>query len=222
MIAMTMETPEFMQRYLQGKLSPEEEAEYEAWFMDKPEILDQLETQQAIRDGFKAAGEESSRRAPVRYLKRRRTDRLFQRAWAGVFAFGAAAGVAFAIVAAGVFNKPEPIPNFSIVELGAVRSFADQIAPTVPISPNQSMLALKVQLQQWNADSYTATVQPAESDRVLYEVQNLVPHTYGAVVLGLPTNALNDGIQYEVTVSAESGAETDPQTFRFQVAEATP
>lgn len=222
MIAMIMDSPEFLQRYLQGKLSPEEEAEYEAWFMDKPEVLAQLETQQAIREGFKAAGEESSTKAPVRYLKRRRTDRLFQRAWAPAFAFGAAAGLALAFVAGGVLNKPKPIPNFSIVELGAVRSFADQTAPTVPISPNQSMLALKVQLQEWNADRYTATVRPAESDQVLYEVHNLVPHTYGAVVLGLPTNALNDGIQYEVTVSAASGAQTEPQTFRFQVAEATP
>lgn len=220
MNTMAMDTPEFMQRYLQGKLSPEQEAEYEAWFMDKPEILEQLETQQAMRDGFKAAGDESSRKAPVHYLKRRRTDRLFQRAWAPAFAFGAAAGLAAAVWVGSMWNTPQPISNFAIVELGTVRSFADQTAPTVSISPDQAMLALKIQLQTWQEDSYSAKVRPLGSDEALYEIDNLVPHTYGAVVLALPTDALITGFQYEVLVSSDDSIE--PQTFRFQVAEATP
>lgn len=65
----TVDEEQIAERYLQGKLLPEEEASFEEHYLSCPECLDRLALAESMRRGFKrAAGQEAARQAAARQL----------------------------------------------------------------------------------------------------------------------------------------------------------
>lgn len=191
-------------RYLRGELTSEESIEFEEFYLNDPETLDELEIAEALRSGSRVdpVGEQIDEPAednvvPIAAPKPA-TPRWIPAALAAAVVFGFGLSV---VIAPG----PAPIGNVRTLDLGATRGAADQ---TLRIGSHETMVLLRVAVGMSN-EALTLTVTSPSGDEVL-RVSGLKTDDYGDVTIAVPTSSLPRGLG-ELRVS---GSDSDLLTLQ--------
>lgn len=194
----TIEKHDIAQRYLHGKLSPEESEAFEIYVMEHSELIEMLELDRVVIktmcDASKLIKEPS-----------------ILRGWRPVYSHGVALAASTALVAVLMLapqdNKPPNLVSPDIVYLDVFRS--QEVTKTVQFSGNDSSKLLVMQgavNAQGTVDinrSFSLSFAPENSQEIGSTHENMRPNRSGELVFRLHKNVLKPGM-YRVSIHGES------------------
>ena len=211
------------QRYVQGSLSAEEEAALEAYFLDKPDLLEELELDLMLHIGLSAAAEllaDDHRRvswwlAPV-----------FSPLTLAVLAAGIAAvvflGTYFWIgTDTGDRSRTRPAhASVAVLTLVQTRSLTPPTAPALRVSGERETVAIRILLDYPEATRYRVTLIRSGADDPVV-VDGVEPQGDGELWILVDAQAMLSG-SYEAVVESQMDAEfTEVVRLSFDI-ETTP
>lgn len=220
-------------RYLAGRLPPEEEALFEEHLFECADCLEQVEWGEELRRGLGAvAAEEAARAAAagglaslglVAWLRSRRPAKL-----AALAGLGLALALLPALVlwqraelvrlreagprvAAGGSGLARPTGDLFVVPLGVVRDAGD--VAVIRSHPEKDAVLLSLELPPGPAARYRVTLLDAAGE-VLWSGDGLEPNLYDTLLVALPSSYLTPGsyritLQALTTVGAEAAGEIE-------------
>lgn len=198
---------EIVDRYLRGELSREESEEFEAFFLEDQETLEELELMTALRtptslsshaDSPQRSGEQSTPmptdpKPAYAGLGQRQTG---TQRWH--IPLTAAASLAVGILISSWFVNQGPLPSPSgsmmLVEVATLRS--DDITE-VTVPPNIHYAAFRVSI---GSQPTAVDVALKLDDRLIETVEGLITDAYGDVTFVVPASRLEPGI-YRITAN---------------------
>jgi hypothetical protein len=220
--------PLLIERYLRNALTPEEEAAFEEHYLANPELLDELEISDRLRQGFKDIATVDSQREPAR-------PKPGIMSWLATPQYATAATVLLlmSVVFSGMlYQRVDQLPDPSlatdftdtrIVPLFAVRGAPDDRTVIEVASGEQLVLLVdpgpapyadfRAEVFREDGDDTTAAVWTGEA---------LLPGYQGMLVLAIPGDRLATG-NYQVRIAGRRdglppGGELEAvseQTFRI-------
>lgn len=207
-------------RYLAGRLPPEDEALFEEHLFACADCLGEVEAGEELRRGLRAVAAEDAARVTVSlgllaWLRSRRPAQLAGLALAVVLLpavvlwqqaeLGRAREAARQAAAAGA-RLAEPMSDFLVVSLGVVRD-AGGVAEIRP-DPGKAAVLLSLELPAVEAARYRVTLRGADG-RVLWTGEDLEPNLYDTLLVALPSSFLAPG-SHRITVEGVSAAGGEP------------
>jgi hypothetical protein len=191
-----------IERYLQGKLSPAEEEQFEEAYLADPELLSELKLAERLRDGMKDLSDELRAAAPK--------PRARWRQIAASPSYGIAASLvaAAALLTSGTLlwqssefgggaSSFASVSRTRVLPLVSVRGASNPNTVAAPAADEWTVLLVDAGLGDY--DRYTATLLDS-SGRTLVSLDDLTPTPDGSVALGFPGRALAPG-SYEVRLA---------------------
>jgi hypothetical protein len=189
---------ELVERYLQGRLTPEEEQAFEEAYLADPRLLEEVQLAERLRAGFKdAAGADLAPQSPRRA------------AWLG-FAGSPRYGIAASFVAAvalvtagGLFVENQALEETGgsdaahhtrVVPLIAVRGGRSTNVVAAPAPDEWTVLLLDTGFADY--DVFSAALLRAGTDDEVLRLDDMIASD-GTVAFGMPGSALAPG-DYEV------------------------
>ncbi len=218
----------FVDRYLVGRLPPEDEELFEEHLFACAECLEKVQAGEQMRRGLQevAAGE------VARIAMAERVRSLGILAWlrhrsAGQLAGLASLALAFVVLPVLVVRQQaeiaqlrsqaeapdpgrgaEPSGDFRVISLGVTRSAA---AEAVVIRRSPKTVLLSVELEGTLADRYRVTLYD-ESGELLWSGEGLEPSLYDSLLVSLPPEFLAPGeVRLRVEAEAGDGSEMPPE-----------
>jgi hypothetical protein len=191
-----------VERYLRGALTPDEERAFEEAYLGDPELLNELEAAERLRQGIEdlgAAGE----------LERRpsggsRFSVPFSKPWAAAASLVAVIGLA---VSAGLYRDNATLRQ----ELAAVANVDVRLMPVMTLrgapeseieAPSEAGLAvLLVDPGVTSFESYRAVLSAAQGGAEIWSADGLRPEFQDQLVIAVPGRLLPPG-RYEIVVTA--------------------
>lgn len=218
-----IEEDRVVDRYLAGRLTPEDEAAFEEHLFECADCLEKVQWGEELRRGLQAVAAEDAARVTVSlglmaWLRGRRPMQL-----AGL------AGLALAVVllpavvlwqqaelgrmqttiqqlARRGTGLAEPTGAFLVVSLGMVRD-GGEVAEVRP-DPERQTILLSLELQTVEAPRYRVTLRDAAGE-VLWTGDGLEPNLYDTLLVALPSSYLTPG-SYRITIEGQSAAAAEP------------
>ncbi len=219
-------------RYLAGRLPPEDEALFEEHLFACAACLEEVEAGEELRRGVGAVAAEDAARATaalgvVAWLRSRRPAQR-----AGLAALALALVLLPAVV---LWQRAElsrlragqqvagpgltaPVGDFMVVSLGVVRDASDEVS--IRPDPETKAVLLSLELPAVAAARYRVTLADA-AGRVLWTGDDLEPNLYDTLLVALPPSFLPAG-SYRITVEGLSASGAEPageMAFRVLPAE---
>jgi len=217
-------------RYLAGRLSPEDEARFEEHLFACADCLEQVEWGDALRRGLRAvAAEDAARTSVARGLaslglvawlrSRGPAQRL---ALAGLAVAMAVLPAAFwwqraelsrlreapqhIAASSGAGGLAGPMGDFQVISLGVVRGASD----TVEIRPDPTKQAalLSLELPAVTAAQYRVTLLDAAGE-IRWRGDDLEPNLYETLLIALPSSFLKPG-SYRITIEGRTATGAEP------------
>ncbi len=198
-------------RYLVGRLTPEEEALFEEHLFHCTACLEQVESGQELSRGLRAvAAEEAARARAVTTLGLMARIRSRPVRFAGLalaclllpalllwqrLQLNRLQGGGGPEVVAGLI---EPTGDLLVVALGVVRGTADAVE--LRLDPDREIVLLSLELQAVESARYRVILSDA-GGAVLWRGDDLEPNLHDSLLLALPSSYLGPG-SYRVTVIA--------------------
>lgn len=216
-----------IERYLQGKLSSDEEAAFEEAYLADRELLHDLELAEKMREGFK--GLEAEAHPPSTYAGR-------WRAFAAAPQVAAAASVLLVISV--IFSGVTYVENQSLQQAagGFTASAPTRLVPLFTVRGDSAVEISRPSADEWTVlvadpgfteyDRYDATVsrRTDTSTEQVFRLDGLTPSYDGQLAIGMPGRLLESG-DYSVEIdgrmsdwSAERESESAAR-FTFTVAD---
>lgn len=191
-------------RYLAGKLSDEELAEFEERVTWDRELLDELELSEKLRDGMRDVGAESGpQSAPFAGTRVR---------WPVSSIYAAAASfVGGVMLTALIMSAPEP-PGFSDsvpVSVMALEAFRSETGPQLVIDP-EALAVLLVDVSD-RASGHAATLTRRPDDLTVWSASGVRAGEDGRLALGIPGRLLSPG---DYVLSVYVGSNLDAPAAR--------
>jgi hypothetical protein len=199
-------------RYLAGRLPPEDEALFEEHLFECADCLHEVEAGDELRRGLRAVAVEDATRATVSlglmaWLRSRRPAQLAVLVLAVVLLpaavvwqqteLGRAREAARRAAAAGA-RLAEPMSDFLVVSLGVTRD-AGRVAE-IRLDPGKQAVLLSLELPTVDARHYRVTLHEAAGE-ILWRGDGLEPNLYDTLLVALPSCFLRPG-SYRITVEA--------------------
>ena len=191
---------DLIERYLQGKLSADEEQAFEEAYLADPGLLDEVLLAEKLRDGLKGAGTLQPGAGSARGT----------RAWPRFFVSPQYAAAASVVAAVSLMLSATLLVQDAGRETGfaARDSFAaTRIVPLVNVRGESANDIAEPSASEWTVflldagfteyDEYRASVVHAGEDRLIRRLDGLSADYDGYVALGLPGRELPPG-DYEV------------------------
>ena len=202
-------------RYLQGELTPEEEAEFEAYFLDKPELLEDLELDLMLHIGLQPAKEGGE------VVQARRRPWFFRPLLSPLAAAAIVAvlGVPTAIVVytqllelrEQVSVDRSPSADIRLILVDNARS-SDPSRAKVSSDDARLGVLILFQLGYPESDSYDVVMVGPDGRAVFSdEAVRLTPND--EILIHFPPGLLQQG-RYQLTAD---GADGDREAFAFEV-----
>ena len=195
---------QLVDRYVRNKLSEEQAAEFEAFYMDDEETLDDLETlaqlQQSMREGY-------PKKPQPKANARHHNPGL--RWWQA----GGLAIAASVLTAVGLqnFTTIPTQPNIAIVDFPITRSTPD----AVEISADSTGDYVVVRVSLLVDDLTEPVIAEIHRDgNVVRTVTGLNVNSFGDVQFGLPIGELSSG-EYRLVLSRDNAGVVDERVFRI-------
>lgn len=233
----TIERDQVIARYLAGRLSSDEESEFETHYLRCSDCLDQLELEYGFSAGLKQAVAEDAvvpferPPTPIEPSSSRPSSsasRSFTSRWALAAALVmtvATAFLAFRWTAERAVNESlvvrlaeavAPRANALILDLVVVRGDASPAVRLIlPATPRR--IVLRLELDDATHDRYRATLVD-EGDQILWSADDLEADAYGTVTIGLDSSFLAPGDhRLRLETPAENGRWQAAATYPFRV-----
>lgn len=183
-----IEQHDIAQRYLHGRLTPEEAEEFEVYLMDNPEMVAELEIDATLQSSINVS--QNTPKQAARFLR-----------WLD-YQLVSFAAVASSIVMGFLLfwqsGAPSNLPtgvmtDITVVTLGTSRSSAQPIKK-VSKSDLSGSLMLEIQPAAYDEDMFDLVVKRREDGKVIHKVDNVEINNRGDVLLLLPSELLSSGI----------------------------
>lgn len=236
----TIETDLIVERYLAGRLPPDEEAAFEAHYLACPVCLDQLELAEAFETGIKQVVAEDAATVDIDVEDSRRVTRFSARARAarpryrGLLALAAVAAVTLIFgflarqlasekaqrtqLAAELGDALSPQANPLVLPLSVLRGGSAQgPAARLRLSDQPRWIVLALELERPEHERYRAVLVDSDGE-TLWSAGDLVPNHLDALTVGLHSSFLAAG-DYTFRVEAETpdAGAVPVATFAFRV-----
>lgn len=191
-------------RYVRGDMSAEEEAAFEAHFLDNPDLLAELELDLIMRVALESVSEETSRRKPANPV-------WFLRPTLSPLAAAAIVTVVAVVMVFGAnirianeraeFTQALTAPrgNVGVLTLAQTRSTAPMEVPPVVIPNQTDSVLVQVLLDYPESDTYRLTLLSAGAEAGPLSVNDVVPQGGGELRVLLDSADLPSG-SYELLV----------------------
>ncbi|MEO8459585.1 MAG: hypothetical protein ABI451_03560 [Dokdonella sp.] len=195
---------ELIRKYLNGAVTPDEEARVELRLLDDPDFLGHMERELALRDGLAALSEplaEPHRGATLMRVMPRRTSRRWQ--WAAAATFVLAIGLLAALatlkrsidernaLAMRIAQLDMPVANVPIVPVSIMRGVS--VATELP----RSLTVLRVYLPETTTvvdpGKYRLTIIQDGSKQPAFDISDLVAMDDGSLSMTLNAGKLLPG-----------------------------
>lgn len=207
-------------RYVAGRLSPEEAAAFEEHYLQCRDTLEEVELAWTLRRGLEeihASSPEQPRSLPSLVRSRPIASAALAAAAALVFLLPAALALMLLRENADLQQRlaalTAPEPNVPVATLVRSRSF-DTPAQSIALDPGAQRLMLEVDPGGGAGGPYALTIEEAATERRLMNLQGLRRDDRGYLVAALPAQKLSRGL-YRVRLrgSGDSG----PQSFLIEI-----
>jgi hypothetical protein len=217
---------EHVRRYLQRRASADEEARIEAYLLEHPEFLDEIETEEIIRDGLEVSknnsgidADEDRGNSNVKVLQPRVKPGNSLLRWSIAASILLAVGLTSSLFALrNVIGERDslrslaalarnPVANVPVIWVGALRG-VETIA-TIPRRTDGSPVVLNIAIADQTAERYRLSLQHAESTTPIVVIDDLVPQPDGNLSLALPTKDIPPGLYSLVTIGAWADGERE-------------
>lgn len=209
-------------RYARGDMSAEEEASFEADFLDNPDLLTELELDLIMRLGLESVSAETigQHRASPAWFLRPALSPLAAAAIVALVAVVMAFGANLLISgerAELAQNLTAPRSNVGILTLAQARSTAPVEMPPVVIPNSTDNVLVQVLLDYPESDSYRLTLISARAEAEPLSVNDVVPQEGGELRVLLNSADLPSG-SYELLVEENrDGSFTELTRLEFAI-----
>lgn len=207
----SIEEQEFVQRYVTGRLSPDEAARFEEYFLEHPDCAAEVQAAQRLQRGLTAvAAQEAIRTSLLISL----WSRLLKSPSAMLVSVLALAVVITPLVLQtrrighleeSLEAAQQPQVNTPIFELSSFRSpdFDTAIPQLLTLSPDPERIVLALALPDAGQPTYRVALRDAQKSLV-WEAAGLRPDPLGRLVMTLPSTLLPAG-DYRISAAESSG-----------------
>lgn len=207
-------------RYLAGQLSEDESREFECFYLDHPDMLEELHTQQALREAMVSesgllppAAKDNSR--PFVSLSDRIADWLSPKpllALSGLLTVGMAT-----LLVQNAQLRRNDVAEFASYDTLLLQQVRGAETPVVthPIDTDQPVIKLHIELGPVDAKVVEVSIYNA-NDKQLWTDQSAFDDKSGVIELMLNSDHLDAG-QYRITVSQPGQADPDTSIATYQL-----
>jgi hypothetical protein len=207
-------------RYVNGQMTEQEAAEFETYFLDQPEIIEQIELTQALKLGLLQAKLDAAESASSQQPSSGGQESWWQRFFSVHGSTGwvtAFASLALVVVAQSFYFTRQidqlsaPQANTPVLVLSQTRGNAP--AGVIFLNDNIRWFALELELDWPQADWYSLTVSDDESGKTITQVEKLSVSSNDTVIVSLPADSFSQG-EYDLAVKGDQG---EVAHFRMKV-----
>jgi hypothetical protein len=206
---------EVIERYLSGVLTPDEEQAFEEAYLGDPEMLDQIEAAQRLRDGIKglgAAGRLERLRPPAPW-RRMLTSPRYAAAASVLLAVSAVLSGALYLENRGLRQTDFPSAS-TVTRLMPLASTRGDNGSTIPEPAEDEWIVFQLDAGVTEYDSYRAALERRDgsASAVIWSHAGLTPVRGEIAVGSVAGSALRPG-EYEVRLE---GRMDEPPAERFE------
>jgi len=178
--------------YVQGRLSPEEQADFECYFIDRPDLLDELELGEALRRGLKQIEQSRPKKTPVV---------PWELAAAAILILGLGAFFGNLLAQRASHFSDEPVLSAQIVTIPITRS-TQQRDITIRKSNQADVLIFRVRLTDPTSTQFRVTI--SDKSGVVSELAAVELHAGDFVNFSVRSDNLELGI-YKIAIYKKEG-----------------
>ncbi|MCO7224949.1 hypothetical protein [Pleionea sp. CnH1-48] len=184
------------EKYLRGQLTAEESAEFEAYFMDKPELLEQLELDRIMYQAMPSAELASKKEQGLRWF-----DGLFLKALVAPLLVGA---VGLQLLVVSQENKePELIVNEPKFFVDTMRSSNISNEQHISITLKDSTPYFKLIITPYAYNQkHTVNIIDSTSSSLIVRAEDILPNDEGVISLLLKSDIF-ESQDYTLEISSE-------------------